>query len=127
MPRDNETAPAAVKSDIPEARTCPGCRAKFPAGGRGMGKSFCSDRCRLTFHSAHRSEGFPLAPLIKAHHATRHAKPGTREAAICTFARRQIAEIARTFLDQDEEAGRDVVAYVGTLMDSGTLWVDRRR
>lgn len=91
-----------------------------------MGKNFCSDPCRRRFHNAHTAEGFPLAPLIKAHHATRHAKPGTREAAICTFARRQIAEIARTFLDQDEEVGRDVVAYVGTLMDSGTLWVDRR-
>ena len=126
MPNDQENAPVAVKSASTETRTCPGCGGTFPAGGRGMGKSFCSDGCRTSFHSVHRSEGFPLAPLIKAHHATRHAKPGTREAAICTFARRQIAEIARTFLDQDEEVGRDVVAYVGTLMDSGTLWVDRR-
>lgn len=122
---ENATTPLAAANCA--SRTCPGCGGSFPAGGRGMGKSFCSDKCRLAFHASHRSEGFPLAPLIKAHHATRHAKPGTREAAICTFARRQIAEIARTFLDQDEEAGRDVVAYVGTLMDSGMLWVDRRR
>lgn len=127
MPNDHEAAPAPLKPAKPETRTCPGCGASFPAGGRGMGKSFCSDGCRRRFHNNHTAEGFPLAPLIKAHHATRHAKPGTREAAICTFARRQIAEIARTFLDQDEEVGRDVVAYVGTLMDSGTLWVDRRR
>lgn len=126
MPNDQETPPSAVKSASTETRTCPGCGISFPPGGRGIGKSFCSDPCRLRFHNLHRGEGVPLAPLIKAHHATRHAKPGTREAAICTFARRQIAEIARTFLDQDEEVGRDVVAYVGTLMDSGTLWVDRR-
>lgn len=92
-----------------------------------MGKSFCSDPCRTRFHAVHRSEGFPLAPLVKAWNATRHAKPGTREAEICRFARSQLTEIARTFLDQDQEAGRDVVAYVGGLMDSGMLWVDRRR
>lgn len=92
-----------------------------------MGKSFCSDACRLSFHGVHRSQGFPLAPLVKAWHATRHAKAGTREAAICTFARGQLAQIARTFLDEDVEGGRDCVAYVGTLMDSGMLWCDRRR
>jgi len=127
MPSECETAHAPLKSANPETRTCPGCGGLFPAGGRGMGKSFCGDKCRLAFHAVHRSEGFPLAPLVKAWHATRHAKPGTREAAICTFARGQISQIARTFLDQDGEAARDVVAYVGGLMDSGTLWMDRRR
>jgi len=92
-----------------------------------MGKSFCSDQCRTRFHAVHRSEGFALAALVKAWHATRHAKPGTREAEICTFARNQLTQIARTFLDEDEEAGRDVVAYVGGIMDSGIHWCDRRR
>jgi len=92
-----------------------------------MGKSFCSDGCRRRFHNVHVSNGIVIAPLVKAWHSTRHAKPGTREAEICKFARGQLAQIARTLLDEDEEVGRDVVAYVGTLMDSGTLWVDRRR
>ena len=100
---------------------------RLPATGRGMGKNFCTDPCRTAFHSLHRSEGFPLAPLVKAWHATRHAKPGTREAAICQFARGQITQMARTFLERDEEQGRDVVAYVGGIMDSGILWCDRRR
>lgn len=91
-----------------------------------MGKSFCSDPCRRRFHNLHVASGNVIAPLVKAWHATRHAKAGTREAAICTFARNQLTQIARTLLDEDKEAGRDVVAYVGTLMDRGTLWVDRR-
>jgi hypothetical protein len=92
-----------------------------------MGKKFCSDACRKALHSVHISQGVPLAALVKAWHATRHAKPGSREAEICRFARGQITEMARTFLDEDEEAGRNVVAYVESLMDSGTLWCDRRR
>lgn len=126
MPNDQETALSPAHAGGEPTRTCPGCGADFPAGGRGMGKSFHSDACRQAFHAVHRKEGFPLAPLIKAWHATRHAKPGTREAAICTFARGQVTEIARMFLDADEEAGRDVVAYVGGLMDSGTLYIDRQ-
>lgn len=127
MPNDQENAPAPEKAASTETRTCPGCGGCFPAGGRGMGKSFCSDKCRLAFHAIHRSEGFPLAPMVKAWHATRHAKPGTREAEICKFARNQLTQMARTFLDEDEESGRDVVAYVGGLMESGSLWCDRRR
>lgn len=118
MPTTSKIAPAP--------RTCPGCCKPFAPGGRGMGKSFCSDDCRKGFHAIHRKQGFPLAPLVKAWNATRHAKAGTLEAEICTFARGQLTEIARLFLDEDEEEGRDVVAYVGTLMDSGTLYVDRK-
>lgn len=126
MTDDRETTalPAAVREAA--NRKCPGCGADFPAGGRGMGKSFHSDECRKAFHNVHRKEGFPLAPLVKAWHSTRHAKPGTREAEICTFARNQLTQIARGFLDQDEEEGRDVVAYVGSLMDSGILYADRQ-
>lgn len=90
-----------------------------------MGKVFCTDKCRKAFQNLHIGQGAPLAPLVKAWHATRHAQPGTREAAICTFARGQITDIARTFLDRDDDEGRDVVAYVGSLMDSGTLYFDR--
>jgi len=127
MPRKSKAALEALKSEITPSKTCPGCGADFPAGGRGMGKSFCADKRRLAFHAAHRSEGVSLIPLVKAWHATRHAKVGTREAAICRFARNQITEISRTLLDQDKEAGRDAVAYAGSLMDSGLLWCDRRR
>lgn len=105
--------------------TCPGCGDHFPAGGRGLGKTFCTDACRRAFHAACKTEGGPLAPLVKAWHATRHAKPGTREAEICRFARGQITEMARMFLDADEEAGRDAIAYVGQLMDSGFQFADR--
>lgn len=127
MLNDQENAPAPLKSGATETRTCPGCGGCFPAGGRGLGKSFCTDTCRKAFHAIHRAEGFPLAPMVKAWHATRHAKPGTREAEICKFARNQLTQMARTFLDEDEESGRDVVAYVGGLMESGSLWCDRRR
>lgn len=106
-------------------RICPGCGVEFEAGGRGLGKTFHSDKCRQSFHAVHRKEGFPLAPMVKAWHATRHAKPDTREAEICRFARGQITEIARIYLDEDEDMGRDVVAYVGSLMDSGELYIDR--
>lgn len=127
MPNDQENALAPVSAAACDLRFCPGCGANFPAGGRGMGKSFCTDECRKAFHAIHRAHGFPLAPLVKAWHATRHAKPGTREAEICTFARNQLTQIARTFLEEDTEGGRDVVAYVGGIMDSGILWCDRRR
>lgn len=122
---DENDAAARPAADEAEFRKCPGCCADFEAGGRGLGKTFHSDDCRKGFHAVHRKEGFPLAPMVKAWHATRHAKPGTREAAICTFARGQITEMARMFLDEDEENNRDVVAYVGALMDSGELYIDR--
>jgi len=111
--------------EAPQARICPGCGITFPAGGRGTGKVFHDDKCRKAFHAVHRSEGFPLAAMVKAWHSTRHAKAGTREAAICTFARGQITKMAGIFLEMDEKADRDVVAYVGGLMDSGELYMDR--
>lgn len=115
------TFPDAAASPI-----CPGCGCEFVPGGRGNGKSFCSDACRKAFHAIHRTQGFALAPLVKAWNKTRHAKPGTREAEICRFARREISKIARSLLDQDEAEDRDVVAYVGLLMDSGVLYEDRQ-
>lgn len=126
MQNDKETATSAPSASEASSRKCPGCGVSFPSGGRGLGKTFHNDACRLAFHAVHRKEGFPLAPLIKASLATRHAKPGTREAEICRFARSQIARICRDFLDQDEEAGRNIVEYVGGLMDSGILHTDRQ-
>jgi len=127
MPDTALEAHAPVSAAPAGQCTCPGCGDPFAAGGRGLGKKFCSDQCRKAFHRLAMLEGPPLAPLVKAWHATRHAKPGTREAEICTFARGQITEIARVFLDGDDDAGRDTVAYVGNLMDSGTLFIDRTK
>ncbi len=117
---------APIAADTP-ACTCPNCGAAFPPGGRGLGRKFCSAPCRKAFHQVNLMDGAIIAPLVKAWHKTRHAKPGTREAAICTFARNQLTQITGLQLDADEEAGRDSVAYVGTLMDSGTLYIDRTR
>lgn len=123
MPTDHKNAVA-----VPVAqKACPNCGTLFDEGGRGLGKTFCQKSCRVTFHRLAIIEGPPLAPLVKAWNATRHARPGTREAEICTFARSQLTEIARIFLDRDEEEGRDSVAYVGSLMDSGMLFVDRMK
>lgn len=127
MPTEAIEAPALAGGDPVQQCKCPGCGDPFEPGGRGLGKKFCSDKCRKAFHNLTLVEGGPLAPLVKAWHATRHAKPGTREAAICTFARGQITEIARLFLDRDAEHGRDTVAYVGNLMDSGSLFIDRTK
>lgn len=127
MPTTTEEAGRPVPAAQPEMRTCPGCGVEFPVGGRGMGRTFHSDACRLDFRNAHIAEGSPLAPLIKAWHATRHAKAGTREAEICSFARRELAEMARLFLDRDADAGRDTVAYAGMLMDSGYRYIDKAR
>ena len=93
-----------------------------------MGKTFCNEACRKAFRNRMLAEGAPIAALVKAWTMTRHAKPGSREAEVCTYARSQITQIAAMFNEQDEEAGRpDAVAYVETLMASGTLYVDRRR
>lgn len=64
----------------------------------------------------------------KAQTLTRHAPPGSREAAICSFARSQLTQIAAYFSDRDEQEGRpSAVDYVGTLMDSGFIYMDRVR
>lgn len=119
--------PRPKKMTVATLKICPGCGGEFPSGGRGLGKTFCADACRKAFHANCKSEGGVLAPMIKAWHATRHAKAGTREAAICTFARGQITEITRIMLERDDDVGRDAVAYVGDMMDQGVIYIDRRR
>lgn len=127
MPDNQKHAQSPQSGAVAATKVCPGCGIEFPAGGRGLGKVFHSDACRRAFHLLHTSQGKPLAALVKAANATRHAPAGSREAEICRFARGQIVEISRLFLDQDAEDGRDCVAYVGSLMDSGTLYIDRTR
>lgn len=106
---------------------CPGCGSTFAAGGRGQGRRFCSEPCRRRFHAVTVADGQVLAPLVQAWTKTRHAKPGTRAAAICRYARQQIAEIAGLQLERHETHGRDPVAFVAALMDSGTRYIDRTR
>jgi hypothetical protein len=119
---------ATTENAASASRTCPGCRSSFAPGGRGLGKQFCSDKCRTGFHNRMKAEGAPIAALVKAWNATRHAKPGTREAEICSFARRELTQIAQHFNERDAEAGRgSAVDYVASLMDGGTIWADRIR
>jgi hypothetical protein len=122
-----ETISAPVAAPAASKR-CVGCGCQFPAGGRGLGKNYCTDTCRTTSNNRAKAEGAPLAALVKAWNATRHAKPGTREAEICRFARSELTAIAGFFNERDEDAGRaSAVDYVASLMDSGLIWADRIR
>lgn len=128
MAQDDFIASAKAGEASAPSKSCPGCGGSFEAGGRGLGKTFCSTACRRSFQNRMLAEGAPIVALVKAWTMTRHAKPGSREAEICTFARSQITQIASAFNERDEEAGRpSAVDYVETLMNSGTLWVDRSR
>lgn len=115
-----------VGSDT-SGKRCPSCGSPVPAGGRGLGRVFCSPKCRVALHAVHRIQGFQLAALVKAVRATCGAKAGTREAAIGRFAKDQIRQLATAYLDADRQAGRDAVGYVGSLMDSGSVAVQRAR
>lgn len=123
MPITTETTPATVPA---ATKACPSCRAQFAPGGRGLGKQFCSDACRTGFHARAKAEGGPMVALVKAWNATRHAKPGTREAEICRFARSELTALAAHFNGRDEDEGRaSAVDYVESLMQSGLIWADR--
>ena len=112
----------------PETALCPNCGSPFEKGGRGLGKVFCKSECRVDFDQRRKAEGGPMAPLVKAWIATRHAPAGSREAEICAYARRELTEMARILNEEDAEAGRpDAVLYVEALMRTQTLFVDRRR
>lgn len=107
---------------------CPGCGAHVAGYGRGLGKTFCSTRCRTRFNNRMKAEGAPIAALVKAWTMTRHAKPGTDEAEICRWARSELTHIAKGFNEADRDAGRpSAVEYVETLRRSGTLYDDRKR
>ena len=124
---DCEGAAGMGLCSTPLAQTlCAACGAAFEGAGRGLGKIFCTDPCRRAFHARMKGEGGTLAALVKAWAATRHAKAGTREAEICRYARRELTAIAQRHNAGDSQAGRaSAVAYVGALMDAGTLWADR--
>lgn len=111
---------------VPEQRKCQNCGELFTASRAHS--VFCpGDTCRKAFDNRKLSQGGPMAPLVKAWIATRHAKPGTREAEICAYARRELTQMASDLNELDERANRSAVDYVETLMRSGTMWVDRAR
>lgn len=120
---------AAQQPENPvQLRVCPNCGTSFPAGGRGLGKRFCSSSCRTSFANRQKAEGAVMASLVKCWLANRHAKPGTREAELCRKARAELTEIGRMFIEADEEAGRPPVAdYVEALFSDDTLYIDRSR
>lgn len=119
-PNTTDCAPDAV------SRVCAGCGQSFTPNREWS--TFCSTPCRTGFANRMKARGGPLAPLVLAWNATRHAKPGTPEAEVCRYARSEITAIAGMFLEEDEEAGRaSAVEYVKTLMASGTLYMDRAR
>ena len=122
--------PVALPSDAPtpaDMRSCPNCGDSFPAGGRGLGKRFCGKPCREAFANRSKAEGAVMAALVKCWVQNRHAKPGSREADLCRRARSELTEMARMFLDADQEAGRPPVAdYVEQLLGD-TLYIDRSR
>lgn len=111
---------------FPSFVPCGNCGNEFEQ--RRSWQSFCDRACSTEFHKRQKARGGPLAPLVLAWNATRHAKPGTEEAEVCRYARSEITAMASLFLEEDEGEGRgSAVDYVKTLMRSGTLYVDRAR
>lgn len=107
--------------------TCPGCGSAVTPSSVGREKRFCTDPCRRLFLNRSKASGAVLGPLVQAFAATRHAKPGTIEADIRRFAMAEMMHVAGATTEADARTGRDCVAYVKQLMDSGTRWMDRRR
>lgn len=106
-------------------KTCPECLATFtPKRDHGR---FCQPSCRTTWNNRHVKQGAPLAILVKAAMATRHAKPGSRDAEICRYARAEMTRMCRDYLDDDTANDRDVVEVVGEMMDAGEQYTDRQR
>lgn len=124
-PAAQETAPRASSRFVPEQRRCMNCPATFTADR--VHNVFCDPACRKAFDARHLSQGRPAAPLLKAWTATRHAKPGTREAEICRFAMSELTAMATDFNAADAKAERSAVDYVETLMRSGLRYVDRAK
>lgn len=128
MTTDNTVSHAGEAHVDAQQRSCPNCGGKFAAGGRGLGKTFCSKDCRVAFNNRAKAEGAVVIALAKCWTENRHAKPGTREAELCRQSRSELTEILRLMLDADADAGRPPVAdYVETLFNSGTLYCDRTR
>ena len=124
-----DTVNTTIEAPAPvSAKLCPNCGGTVPAGGRGLGRTFCSSTCRTSFNNRAKAEGAVVIALAKCWTQNRHAKPGTREAELCRQSRSELTEILRCMLDADADAGRPPVAdYVESLFASGTLYCDRTR
>lgn len=107
---------------------CPDCGKPVPPKTRGLVKTFCSTACRQSFWRRWQKRGQACAPLLAAQLATRHAKPETDDAALCTFARREYTQMCTEWALEDEDAGRPPIKdYVAALKATGYLYADRRR
>lgn len=106
-------------------RNCPECQTAFtPKRDHGR---FCQPSCGKAWNNRHTAKGGPLAQLVKAWLATRHAKPGTRDAEICRYARAELTRMGRDLLDDDTAHDRDVTDVVGAMMDAGESYADRQQ
>lgn len=111
---------------FPSFLPCANCGNEFEQ--RRSWQSFCDRKCSAEFHARAKQRGGPLAPLVLAWNATRHARPGTEEAEICRYARSEISAIAGLFNEEDDTEGRaSALEFVKGLMRSGTLYMDRAR
>ncbi len=106
-------------------RTCPECTTSF-SPKREHGR-FCQPSCAKTWNNRHTAKGGPLALLVKAWLATRHAKPGTRDAEIRRYAMAELTRMGRDLLDDDMAHDRDVCDVVGAMMDAGEQYTDRQQ
>jgi hypothetical protein len=107
--------------------TCP-CGTAVKSGGRGLGKVFCSTKCRQQYNNRLKIIGAPMAILIMAWEETRHAKPGTQDAEICRFARSQMTMIAHEANEGLRENGQPPASEMVTRMiKAGSIWADRKR
>lgn len=123
------TAPETEPLPAPPARRrCPNCPAEFDAGGRGLGKLFCSTSCQQQWNARNKARGAVMAPMILAYAATGSARPGTPEAEIRRIAQSEMMTMARTFLAEDREAGRmGLLGWANEiLIERQSRYMDRR-
>lgn len=108
-----------------QPRTCPECATTFtPRREHGR---FCQPACAKAWNNRNVAQGGPMVQLVKAWLQTRHAKPGTREADICRYARAELTRLGRQYLDDDAAHDRDPLAIVGAMMDAGDMVEDRQQ
>lgn len=105
-----------------------GCGAETPAAKRGgKARLYCSAECQKSAGNRKLGEGSAVIVAAKAWAMTRHAKPGTREAAICAAARSELTAILRDLNASDAHEGRSAVDVFEAMMSDGTRWMDRKR
>ena len=114
--------PRKVKQ--PVARSCAECGSTFETSRETA--RYCSSDCGKAWNNRNTTRGGPVMQILQAWHDTRHAKPGTREAEINRYARRELTTIAGLFNKADRSRkGQSAVDYVGGLMDARVLYVDK--